>query len=192
MVSSFAKRLSRLTKAFDQTTGELSRRAPSWTKSSKRLVGNALFVEIPRKAVAREDAVGGERRAAVRVAVADVDDRPAVRQAAALARLAALRRTARRRARSHASRRAARRAGSRAPRARRPRARAPGRSARGTRSRGSAADACAANSRKPGRTVTCSRTQRTASRSGSVSVPISTAITSCSENDRPSTPSVRR
>ena len=38
----------------------------------------------------REDAVGGERGAAVRVAVADVDERVLVRQRAALAQVAAL------------------------------------------------------------------------------------------------------
>ncbi len=47
-----------------------------------------------------------------------------------------------------------------------------------------------ANARKPGRTVTCSRTQAIASSSGSVSVPISIAITSCSDIPRSSACSV--
>src|SRR5882724_9631080 len=50
------------------------KRSSNLVQVVERLVGDALLVEVRGQAPPREDPVGSERAAAVRVAVADVDD----------------------------------------------------------------------------------------------------------------------
>ena len=143
-------------------------------------------VEVVGQAVAGEDARRRERDAAIREAVADVDELSEHRDIRALARLAADRaRLGVAEARMPA-RPVARRRGWRRPRARDPRARARARSARGTRSRRSAGDARARTRANPSRMRTFSSIHATTSSSGARTLSNSSAITSCSVRSRPS------
>ena len=65
------------------------KRSSNGVQVVERLVGDALLVEVSRQPAPGEDPVGGERAAAVGVAVADVDDLALRRERRALARLPA-------------------------------------------------------------------------------------------------------
>ena len=146
------------------------KRSSNVVEGLERLERHALAVEVLRERARREDAVGGERGAAVGVAVADVDERPPGRAARAACRGRRRPGTARRRPRGSASRRAAGRAGSRRARPRRPRARGSARSSRRTRSRARAARTARRARANPARTSTCSTRNATASASGTRTV----------------------
>ena len=149
----------------------------------ERLVGDPELVQMPRERVAREDPIGGERCAAVRVAVADVRVRCSG-DAGALARLAAagagrlvaeadpptVRAAPRRRFASTSSS-------------------IPSRRSTGSISSWKPAETItgrsSASSASPGRTSTFASTQSTTSASGASTAANSAAISSCSVRSTP-------